>query len=87
MSLLNFTLDELLVDQAFIRWVMNPQEREGGQWLEWSLLHPENAKTLAEAIILIQTLCTDKDQPAQQELDDLWKRIEDTNEEWDKKAS
>ncbi|WP_207532912.1 FecR family protein [Desertivirga arenae] len=80
-----YTLDELIVDPAFIRWVKKPEEADGREWLEWSLLSPENSKVFAEARDIILELSVDADEPVQQELNDLWNRIEATNQTWDQK--
>ncbi|WP_207424793.1 FecR family protein [Desertivirga brevis] len=80
-----YTLDELIVDPDFISWVKNQKEVDGRKWLEWSLTNPENSRILAEARELVLELSLDADEPEQQELADLWNRIEASNQIWDQK--
>lgn len=80
-----YTLDELIIDPEFICWVKTPKEVDGRKWLEWSMLSPENARILAEAREFVLELSLDADEPEQQELADLWNRIEASNEVWDQK--
>lgn len=79
----NYTLEDLILDPAFINWVKNPLSEDGAIWIEWASLSIENKNILQEAREIILELVKDDDSPVQQELSDLWSRISATNEAFD----
>ena len=78
-----YTLDDLILDPAFIKWVKSPDKTDGSKWVEWSVRSADNASILSEARDIILELSTDADEPLQQELNELWSRIEASNDAWD----
>lgn len=82
----NYTLEDLILDSAFNKWVKNPIAEDGALWLEWASLSEENKNLIEEAREIIFELSKDDDAPVQQELADLWLRISKTNEAFDRKG-
>jgi transmembrane sensor len=87
MRSLKYTLEALILDPDFIKWVKSPEEVDGSSWVEWASLSSDNATMLIEAREIVTELSADIGAPGQQELDDLWQRIEVTNSAWDMEQS
>jgi len=78
-----YTLDDLILDPAFIKWVKKPIQEDGRIWIEWASLSDANSNIIREAREIILELAKDNDTPLQQELADLWDRIVTTNDAFD----
>lgn len=81
------TLEDLILDAQFISWVKKPDTVNGQFWLEWASKSEENQIILDQAKAIILELAKDEDEPLQEELNDLWQRIEATNETFDKEKA
>lgn len=78
-----YTLEDLILNPAFIKWVKTPEEVDGSDWVSWASLSSGNANILLEAREIVSEFSVDADAPLQEDLNDLWKRIEATNAIWD----
>ena len=78
-----YTLDDLILDPAFIKWVKKPIQEDGRICIEWASLSDANSNIIREAREIILELAKDNDTPLQQELADLWDRIVTTNDAFD----
>ena len=78
-----YTLEDLILNPAFIKWVKSPEEVDGSSWVDWASLSSGNANVLLEAREIVSEFSADTDAPLQQELNDLWERIEASNAVWD----
>lgn len=83
----NYTLEDLILDPAFNKWVKNPIAEQGSVWLDWASLSIENKNLIEEAREIIFELSKDDDAPVQQELAELWARIAASNEAFDRKKA
>lgn len=79
----NFTIEDLILDPAFIKWVKSPIKEEGSLWIEWASLNAENKEIIQQAKEIILELSRDEDAPVQHELAELWTRISASNDLFD----
>lgn len=75
-----YTIEDLILDSTFIKWVKNPITVDGSAWIEWASLSIENKNLIQQAREIIIELSRDEDAPVQQELAELWTRISVSNE-------
>lgn len=81
------TLEDLILDAKFISWVKNPNTIDGQFWINWASKSEENQLILEQAQAIILELAKDDDEPIQDELNNLWRRIEATNDAFDKEKA
>lgn len=74
-----FTIHNLLSDPAFIRWVKNPYSENGKIWEDWGMASTSNKACLEEAKRIVLELAYDNDEPFEEEMVELWKRIQYSN--------
>ncbi len=79
----NFTIEDLILDPAFIKWVKSPIKEDGSLWIEWASLNAENKEIIQQAKEIILELSRDEDAPVQHELAELWTRISASNDLFD----
>lgn len=79
----NYTLDDLILDPDFIKWVKDENFDNKNKWASWASSDAANAALASEARDLILELSTDKDTPLQTELTEVWERILANNEAYD----
>lgn len=83
MQSVKFTIEDLILDPAFIRWVKEPQNENGRIWLEWAALDGVNMHIVSEARDIVFELSRDEDAPLKKELDEVWAKVCQTNEAFD----
>ena len=74
-----FTVEDLILDPSFVKWVKEPEAEDGKSWIEWSSYSIENSRIVEEAKEIVLELAKDDDAPVQQELSELWTRISASN--------
>ncbi len=74
-----YTVEELVLNQNFIRWVKYPQTEDGSHWITWAASNTANEATIREASLIVLKLADDNDDPFEEELTELWNRINFTN--------
>ena len=79
----NYTLDDLILDPDFIKWVKDENLDNQNKWASWASSNAANADLVSEARDLILELSTDGDTPLQTELTEVWERILASNEAYD----
>lgn len=76
----NYMLEDLIANQSFRKWVKDPDSDQEDFWQEWLYQYPEKAPLAAQARQIILDLSDDDlDNPFEEEIDDVWARIVDTN--------
>jgi transmembrane sensor len=80
-----FTIEDLILDPAFIKWVKSPIKEDGSLWIEWASLNAENREIIQQAKEIILELSRDEDAPVQHELAELWSRISASNDLFDQR--
>ncbi|MDJ1469400.1 FecR family protein [Xanthocytophaga flava] len=53
-------IDELLVDESFIKWIKNPDEQTTVFWEQWCLMHPEYEKEVSIARNIVSGITYEK---------------------------
>ncbi|QEK51369.1 DUF4974 domain-containing protein [Pedobacter aquae] len=81
------TLEDLILDAKFISWVKDPDTVDGNFWVNWAAKSEENQLVLEQAKAIILELVKDVDEPIQDELNDLWRRIEASNDAFDQEKA
>ena len=79
----NYTLDDLILDPDFIKWVKDESLNNKSKWASWASSNAANAALVSEARDLILELSTDQDTPLQTELTEVWERILASNDAYD----
>jgi transmembrane sensor len=82
-----YTLEDLILNKDFIRWVKSNHVEDGSKWLNWASQNPENTLVIQQAKEIILGLAEDTDNPEQNELSALWNRIEATNQAFDQQSN
>ncbi|WP_207427947.1 FecR family protein [Pedobacter sp. SYSU D00535] len=82
-----YSLEDLIVDPGFIKWVKAPHQHNGAVWEAWAAQSYENSNVVDEAREIVLGFASDIDEPMQQELNDVWNRIVATNEEFDSQTT
>lgn len=78
-----YSLEDLIMDPDFVRWVKSPRDSNSRAWQEWIDESFENRRLYEEAREIISGFSVDEDEPLQQELSALWNRIEASNAAYD----
>lgn len=72
-------------DDSFIRWVKKEDDAARQFWENWRDEHPEKAGELEAARRLVLALRVDEEEPAGQQIDGLWAKIDQATREKPKK--
>lgn len=76
----NYMLEDLITNQSFRKWVKDPDSDQEDFWQEWLYQYPEKVHLVTQARQIILDLSDDdRDEPFEEEIDDVWKRIVQTN--------
>ncbi len=80
MSFDYYTIDELLADESFRRWVLNPTRETTRHWEKQLTRHPEKAAEVQEArrILLATSQVVNQPPVNEEQLASLWQRIQHT---------
>lgn len=74
-----YTLEDLLLNPQFVKWVKDPANEDRNFWNAWANESFENRQLYEEAREIIIGLAQDNDAPGGQELTDLLNRIRESN--------
>ncbi|CAN5871862.1 hypothetical protein BH24BAC1_BH24BAC1_36550 [soil metagenome] len=74
------SVNDLVEDPFFQRWVLRPDEETETFWESWLLHHPHWQATVEQAVLLVRILASDDGGPSPQEKGEVWERIQKTNE-------
>lgn len=74
------SVNDLVEDPFFHQWVLRPDEETETFWKSWLLHHPDQSEVVEQAALLVRILASDKDGPSPREKEEVWERIQKTNE-------
>jgi len=75
MNYRNFTTEDFIADERFIRWVNQPDKEENRFWNQWLSENPDRANVLAEARLFVEVLQADEVALADDQMVDMLKQI------------
>lgn len=67
---------EFAEDPSFISWVKQKDPKAKRFWEDWQKNHPEKAKELKEATVLVKSISFKEEEPTKNRIDNLWDKIE-----------
>lgn len=71
----HFTLEDFLMDDAFVRWVHQPNENDLAFWQDWIQQHPEKKEVIRQAHEMLMLMKTDQEKASVHEITTLKNRI------------
>ena len=73
---IQYNLEYFLNNDSFISYVRNNDPSEVEFWENWLLEHPEKAKVLEEAKLVINSIRFKEEKPSQEQIENIWEKIE-----------
>nr|WKN34057.1 FecR domain-containing protein [Tunicatimonas sp. TK19036] len=77
------TLEDLLLDDLFVRWVTHPTPALDRQWKEWQAHRPDRAELVEKARFLIQETQANQNQAqlTDQEVQSMWHQLQNRHQQ------
>ncbi|MDJ1467856.1 FecR domain-containing protein [Cytophagaceae bacterium DM2B3-1] len=76
----NYTLEDLIDNQSFRKWVKDPDSDQSDFWQEWLYQYPEKADLVAQARLILTNMDEDIEDD---DIIDVWDRITKTNNDYE----
>ncbi|SEI45581.1 FecR family protein [Dyadobacter koreensis] len=70
-----FSTRDFVADDAFVTWVINPDEKSELFWSNWLLLHPDKSSEVQDAIRIVKELSVSPDAFNDGEIFESWNKI------------
>jgi len=86
MELFKYAVKDLLLDESFQRWVLNPDEDGQSIWESWQHQHPEHFELLEEARTILLLLRDRVEEEIDTDEHEVWNRLEQSLDEDEEKA-
>ena len=86
MELFKYAVKDLLLDESFQRWVLNPDEDGQSIWESWQHQHPEHFELLEEARTILLLLRDRVEEEIDTDAHEVWNRLEQSLDEDEEKA-
>ena len=67
---------EFIHNPNFVNWVLKPDDQSDHFWKTYQIENPEQKKELEHSRILIKRLVKDEKSLSEEEISELWKKIE-----------
>ena len=81
-----YRVEDFVLDEAFRKWVLDPDKASRIFWSQWLDKHPQKATTVAQAIELLRQLSVQQDSLSAQQQSSLTQAIEEGINRWEKTA-
>lgn len=81
MEVFKYEVKDLLLDESFQRWVLNPDEDSRSKWDSWQRQHPEHFELLEEARTLLLLLRDRVEEEIDTDELEGWNRLEQSLDE------
>ena len=72
----NYSVDDFLNDEFFLRWLTNPDKQENEFWNEFLKKHPNKKNEIKEATQVFKLLHSRDEKPGLNETYEIWNRIQ-----------
>jgi ferric-dicitrate binding protein FerR (iron transport regulator) len=71
----NYSLNDFLLDDDFIKWVKAPDYQSDLFWNSWIVQHPEKKPLIEEAKIIISSVQFEQDSLCELEVTEIWQKL------------
>jgi len=58
MALINYSINDFLLNESFRKWILEPDEEVNIFWEDWLHAHPDKIALIIEAKLVIQSIIT-----------------------------
>lgn len=78
-----YSVEDFVLDEAFRKWVLDPDKVSRIFWSQWLDEHPHKAETVARAIELLRQIPVQQDRLSEQQLASITQAIEEGIDRWE----
>ncbi|HEY5748515.1 MAG TPA: hypothetical protein VIU12_20740 [Chryseolinea sp.] len=86
MEVFKYSVKDLLLNESFQRWVLNPDEDGQSIWDSWQHGHPEHFELLEEARTILLQLRDRVEEEIDADEHEVWSRLEQSLDEDEEKT-
>lgn len=83
MNYKQFSVEDFVLDEAFRKWVLDPDKASRIFWTRWLDEHPQKAETVAHAIALLRQIPVRQNNLSEQQISTMTEAIEEGINQWE----